>query len=176
MIDNEFVFELDLKFNRQEMIRCSKFVSAENSLMPHQRSVEDFDYFLKIQKEIPILGSVWNVYDFRPGFLLDVHVDSARTSTLNIPLLGGEDSVTKFYENSITESVYVEKQRLHQIKNDVTEKFNFTLVRPSIIRTDVPHSIKVGKSHRLIISWGLVCDFDDAKKYFKNRLNTIKWE
>lgn len=171
MIDNQYVFELDLELDLTEMIFCSIKSNPKKNFLSHQRSVEDFDYFLKLQKKIPILGSIWNVYNFKPGYLLDVHTDSHRTATLNIPLLGGEDSITKFYENQNIESIYIESRNINQVKNKLDEKFSFTLTKPTIIKTDIPHSIKVGESHRLIISWGLICGFEEAKNYFKNQLN-----
>jgi len=168
MIDNQYVFELDIKFNLTEMIFCSINSKTKKGLLSHQRSVKDFDYFLQLQKKIPILGSIWNVYNFKSEFVLDVHTDSHRTAALNIPLLGGEDSVTKFYKNQNIKSTYIENQNINQITEELEETFYFTLTKPAIIKADVPHSIKVGKSHRLIISWGLTCDFDTAKTYFKD--------
>lgn len=173
MIDNRYVFEVDFKFNLTEMIRCSITSIPKKNLLPHQRSVEDFDYFLQLQKDIPVLGSIWNVYNFKPNFLLDIHTDSHRTAALNIPLIGGEDSITKFYKDQNIRSTYIENKNINQITDRLEETFSFTLTRPAIIKTNVPHSIKVGKSHRLIISWGLICDFDEAKNYFKNHLNKI---
>lgn len=173
MIDNSCVFELDLEFNLTEMILCSINSTSKPGLLSHQRLVEDFDYFLQLQKRIPILGSIWNVYNFKPDFLLDVHTDSHRTAALNIPLLGGEDSVTKFYKNQNIETTYVQNQNINRITDILEEEFSFTLTKPAIIKTDIPHSIKVGKSHRLIVSWGLTCSFEEAKNYFKNQLNKI---
>lgn len=176
MINNDCILELDLEFDLIKLIRFATKSRPKKDLLSHQRLTEDFDYLVQIRKKIPILGSIWNVYDFKPDYLLDIHTDSHRTATLNIPLLGGEDSITKFYENQNIESTYVESRNINQITSKLDEKFSFTLTRPTVIKTDIPHSIKVGKSHRLIISWGLTCNFDEAKNYFNDRLNKINWE
>jgi hypothetical protein len=176
MIDNDYILELNLEFNLIKMIRFATKSKSKKDLLPHQRLVEDFDYLAQIQKKIPILGTIWNVYNFKSNYLLDTHIDSHRTATLNIPLLGGEDSVTKFYKNQNVESTYIKNQNINLITDKLEETFRFTLVRPTVIKTDVPHSIKVGKSDRLSISWGLVCSFDEAKNYFKYQSDKIYLE
>lgn len=166
MIDNEYVFELDVKFNIKEL------VSIINNLKPsglrqHQQNAVDYEYTNYLyQKHNKILGSVWNYYLLKPQTGFPTHIDAKRTATLNIPIYGHYGSTTAFYEMPKGELVYSDKLIGYEFDSDVKETFRFTLTKPSFVRIDAPHSVMAGKQHRLILSWGLVVDFDEAKRYF----------
>jgi len=166
MIDNEYVFELDLEFN------TNQFVSIINNLKPsglrsHQQKAEDYEYTNNIyRKHHKLLGNVWNYYLLKPQTGFPTHIDAKRNATLNIPIYGSVGSTTKFYEMPKDELVYNDRLIGYEFENNVKETFSFTLTKPSFVRVNVPHSVMSGDEHRLIISWGLVVDFDNAKKYF----------
>ena len=167
MIDNEYIFELDTTFNIKEL------VSIINNLKPsglrhHQQNAVDYAYTNQLyQKHNNILGNIWNYYLLKPQTGFPIHIDAKRTATLNIPLYGHHGSVTSFYEMPTGVLTYSDKLIGYEFENTVNKTFEFTLTTPSFVRVNVPHSIMAGKQHRLILSWGLVCDFDEAKRYFK---------
>jgi hypothetical protein len=167
MIDNEYVFELSTIFDTTE------FISIIDNLKPsglrsHQQYAIDYNYTNQLyQKHKSILGNIWNYYLLKPNTGFPVHIDAKRTATLNIPLYGHQGSVTSFYEMPTGNLTYSDKLIGYEFENNVNKTFEFTLTTPSFVRVNVPHSIMAGKQHRLILSWGLVCDFDEAKNYFK---------
>lgn len=168
MIYNDFILELNLKLDKKKLFQAIVSSNRSPQLQPHQRKVAESEYLNKVKQEIPILGSLYNIYDFPPNFCLKTHIDSARIATLNIPLLGGKDSITKIYESNFSHKKYVSYQRLHLIEEDLEEIFNFTLTKPTIMRTDIPHSVQTGKERRLVLSWGLICSFDEARDFFQS--------
>lgn len=170
MINNDYVAELKLDFDINNLINIAGNSTNRSNYKKHQFHVEENIYLKNIQNEFPILGLSWNFYNFLPGKGIDVHIDSARTCALNIPLSGSEDSLTTFYEFKENMSRhYHEAGMLYYITDVLNVAFEFRLLKPTIIRTDVPHSVKAGKVPRSIISWGIhKLNFFEAKNYFKS--------
>jgi hypothetical protein len=167
MIDNEFVCELDLNLDIRELLSIMSNLKS-NELKPHQQHCTDYEYINNIyQRHIDILGALWNHYLLAPNTGIPMHTDAGRPSALNIPLYGSSSSTTTFYEMPVKESLYDDRIVSYRYKDKTRELFKFTLNRPTLVRTNVPHSVMAGNEKRLIISWGLLVDFDYAKEYFK---------
>lgn len=166
MIDNEYVFELDIKFNTTSLISIINNLKI-SGLRQHQQNAVDYEYTNHLfQKHNTILGNVWNFYLLKPQTGFPPHIDARRTATLNIPLYGHYGSTTTFYEMPTDELVYSDKLIYYEFESTVNKTFEFTLTKPSFVRIDAPHSVMAGKQHRLIISWGLTVSFNKAKEYF----------
>jgi hypothetical protein len=166
MIDNEYVFELDVIFDTKQLISIINNLKV-SGLRHHQQNAVDYEYTNYLfQKHKKILGSVWNFYFLKPQTGFPTHIDAKRTATLNIPLLGHQGSITTFYEMPTDELVYSDKLIGYEFESTVNKTFEFTLTKPSFVRVDAPHSVMAGKQHRLIISWGLAVSFNEAKEYF----------
>lgn len=166
MIDNDYVFEVNIEFdiNEFELIINNLKLSG---LRAHQQKAEDYEYTNQVyQKHHKVLGNIWNYYLLKPNTGFPIHIDARRTAALNIPIYGSTGSVTKFYEMPDEELIYNDRLIAYQFQNNVEEKFEFTLTKPSVIRVNVPHSVMAGNEHRLIISWGLNTDLPNAKQYF----------
>ena len=170
MIENEYILELELDLNNELLIELALTSTNVPELKKHQRFTKDYPYLEELRNRYSILGQLWNVYHFKPFTGIDTHVDTGRFCTLNIPLKGSENSLTKFYKSETSmKQVYHDPGVLNYIKTPLTSVFEFTLLRPTLIRTDVPHSVLAGKENRLIISWGIhELDFYQAKNFFKS--------
>ena len=167
MINNNFVFELPFSLDLAAIRLVALKSTSNNSLPFFQRSVNDYDLLVDMSKKFPVLGTRWNVYKFPAHQGLPIHTDGKRDATLNIPIAGGEDSQTIFYNtpNEI-KSYYDEDRIFHVLEGSFEEQFKFTLTKPTVIKTTVPHSVSVGKVPRIILSWGLTVSFEEAKTFF----------
>ena len=166
MINNKYVFELDVKFNTTEFISIINNLKI-SGLRQHQQNAVDYEYTNYLfQKHKTILGSVWNYYFLTPYTGFRKHIDAKRAATLNIPLYGHEGSTTKFYEMPADGLEYNDKMIAYDVNGPVKETFSFTLTSPSFINVTEPHSVKSGPHDRLILSWGLAVGFEEAKQYF----------
>jgi hypothetical protein len=173
MIDNDYAFELDIDFDKATLGHLIREAPRESDMMPHQRKVEHYGYLLEIKSRYPILGSSWNIYNLKPGFHLVPHIDAARVATVNFPIRGGQDSYTSFFEMNEKPTEYIPHLQAHVTNEDLKEVFKFVLMKPTLIRTDIPHSVQVGKIPRLVFSWGLTqgVDFFQAKEFFKSKFS-----
>ena len=170
MIDNEYACELELDLDYKLLTQIALSSNSEPDLQGHQRKVIHYEYLKSLQSKYTILGGLWNVYTFRPNSGLDPHVDAKRLTTLNIPIEGTTESITRFYElpeNSNKE--FIPTQALYRIEQPGPEVFNFVLLKPTLINTAIPHSALAGNVTRHIISWSIpTLSFDEAKAYFKS--------
>ena len=168
MIDNDFVYELPFDVDTKQLLSMVSNV-RNNKLKKHQHHVEDYPYIADIKARYPILGTIWNFYYFKPNTGLEPHIDGKRTAAVNIPLSGSEFSRTTFYKSDSEIILAYDNTRvLHSIKSRLDPVFEFTLSRPTLIRTDVPHSVIAGNEPRLIISWGVIKNFEESKEFFKS--------
>jgi hypothetical protein len=162
MIDNEYVFELDAIFDTKELISIINNLKV-SGLRQHQQNAVDYEYTnCLFQKHKKILGSVWNYYLLTPYSGFRKHIDAKRTATLNIPLYGHDGSATTFYKMPTGSLEYNDKMIAYNVDDEVEETFSFTLTNPSFVNVTEPHSVKSGSQERLILSWGLVVDFEEA--------------
>lgn len=170
MINNEYACELSLDLDYELLTKIVLNSKNDPDLKEWQRKVIHYEYLKSLQSKYTILGNLWNVYTFRPNSGLDPHIDAKRLTTLNIPIEGTEESITRFYklsENSNKE--FIPTKVLYSIEQLGPEVFNFVLLKPTLINTAIPHSALAGSVTRHIISWSIpILSFDEAKAYFKS--------
>ena len=173
-INNDYVMELPYHF---DVLKLKEVVyQALGSSRNHQYEVNNFPYMQRIQKLLPLLGWRWNIYTFPPYRGLDVHVDARRRACINIPISGGEGSVTSFYQaKPKMTTVYDPQKILYNVQDDLEKIFEFTLSKPSLINNEAPHSAFAGSQERVIISWGLRDNigFKEAKQIIADLADVV---
>ena len=170
MIDNDYVFEISEILDTEKLLTIALNAKNDVTLKKHQFDINQDPYLQDIQKKFPILGRTWNFYSFLPYQGIDPHIDARRTCALNIPLKGSENSLTTFYHpEDNMEKEYSDRGVLYYIKKPLEIAYQFTLTKPALIKTSVPHSVRAGFSPRSIISWGIhELDFSQSKKFFQS--------
>ena len=172
MINNDYVCELNLDLDYAVLKNLALTSFASGGLRSHQRRVNDYDYLKSLRSKYTVLGDLWNVYRFQPNTGLGTHIDWSRKTTLNIPLEGTEESITRFYKFPEKFKILPrEEQALFHFNmaGEFEEVFNFSLLKPSLVKTDIPHSVLASKVPRLIISWSIPeLTFEEARSYFKS--------
>ena len=167
MTPSDYIFELDWDIDIDNLLRLINS-PVEPGMKVHQRSVELDPYLISLREKFPILSPTWNIYKFGPYDGLPPHIDGKRKSAINIPLIGSENSITKFFSSKDKiVSYYDETRVLHAITSELKEEFSFTLSKPTLINNSVPHSVRAGPTTRIIISWSISdLDFYQARDYF----------
>lgn len=135
----------------------------------HQRKVADEPYLLELQKEYPFFGDLYNIYTYPPGYITPIHICPGRGCAVNIPISYTEDSHTVFYKiKENAELTYVTERVYHVIKEeDAVEVFRYTLDRPTLMNTQLPHGVFGGPAQtRTIMSWSvrMNSDYETTKK------------
>jgi hypothetical protein len=95
-----------------------------------------------------------------------IHIDSGRRSALNIPLINCDvKSITSFYEKPKlfkNNLVPIEEYHISIVTGDLNIIEEFNLLKPTIINTSTPHSVKNnGTGYRIIMSWGSMLNFNE---------------
>lgn len=95
-----------------------------------------------------------------------IHIDSGRRSALNIPLLNcNAKSITSFYEEPIlfkNNLVPIEEYHISIVTGTLNIVEEFSLLKPTLINTAMPHSVKNnGTGYRIIMSWGSMLSFNE---------------
>jgi hypothetical protein len=173
MIDNDYIYELDIDFDIRYLLNLITKYKQDTTLLKHQRLVANDQYLTGIKNKFQILSPIWNFYDFEPNRVLNCHIDSERSCALNIPLTGTLQSSTIFYNlPKLANLDYDDTRKLNWVNGctDNDKIFEFTLSRPTLIKNSIPHSVKNGPSRRIILSWSITKDisFEEAKDFFKN--------
>lgn len=172
MIDNNFVLETSLKFDTSYLLNLVNRAIQHRDIKRHQRLVIDDPYLNSIKQQFPILSSKWNFYNLEPHVNIPPHVDALRNCALNIPLQGTADSKTLFYKSVSSENlVHNDEKALYWAKNDLEKMYEFSLLNPTLIKNDIPHSVTNGPHRRIILSWSINLDtsFEQAKLIFKDK-------
>jgi hypothetical protein len=135
----------------------------------HQRRVCDEPYLLELQKQYTFLSNLYNIYTTPPNYLTPIHICPARGCAINIPISYTEDSHTIFYKIKDTvQTTYIEERIYEVIKEeDAIETFRYTLDRPTLMNTQLPHGVIGGPLRaRTIMSWSvnLDSDYETTKK------------
>ena len=134
-----------------------------SGLATHQRRVRDEEYLVELQKQYPFLSGLYNIYTTPPNYLTPIHICPARGCAINIPIIYTEDSHTIFYKiKDDAETKYIEDRIYKVIKEkDAIEVFRYTLDRPTLMNTQLPHGVVGGPLRpRTIMSWSVVLDSD----------------
>ena len=171
MINNDYAYELDFDFDLVYLENLIlTFVKKNKDLKRHQRLVSEDPYLNSVKEKFPLLSSIWNYYDILPYARLAPHIDARRSCALNIPIRGTEGSSTLFYKPTADLNLRYDNERvLNWVNSDLEKVFEFELVKPTLIRNDVPHAVINGSSRRIILSWSIVINysFDEAKEFFQ---------
>lgn len=159
MINNEYAFTpaIDLDLGRLKEIALRNLSTRVPGLASHQRLVSTDEYLISVNKKFPFLSNLYNLYETPQSYVTPVHIDSARTCALNIPVINTENSHTVFYiPNKEYVHTTIAKRAYHLVESDVTEIFRFTLTCPTLINTKIPHGVlDSGTDIRVILSWSI---------------------
>jgi hypothetical protein len=154
--------------DNRELVRLIHMRHRDPDLLLHQRKVENYPYMTEIKKQIPILGSIFNIYIFLPNAILNTHIDSDRLCALNIPLSNTSHSNTIFYSRVSDKKQYVSSRILDEVEEGA-ELFRFNMNKPVVFNTTIPHKVVNHQpNHRISISWGFNCDFEEAVDFFES--------
>ncbi len=162
-MNNRYIFypnmDLDLDKLREICLRRNK--QNIPGMATHHRLVEDEPYLIDLRNKYPFLSPIYNIYTTPAGYITPVHVCPNRSCALNIPIEYTEDSHTVFYEIPEDNSSQYNKQRIyHVINTKGTEVFRYTLDRPVVMNTLLPHGVFGGpKRDRTIMSWSITFDY-----------------
>jgi hypothetical protein len=149
-------------------LRDATFKSRADGLLRYQRPVTDHTYLINVQKRIPILGDIYNLYIFNPWEIVPTHIDSNRLAALNIPIRNTNTSVTSFYRNSNSDKRFDARRTFDEI-DEVGELFSFNMTQPLVFNTSIPHRVDNHQSKfRVSLSWGFNCSFEEAVEFFES--------
>ena len=172
MIRNEFIHELDIDLDMDYITRLvtEKQNKSADGLRKHQRKVSDDPYMSSILTKYPLLNNIYNINLVEPFTAVPLHIDSFRSCALNIPITGTGGSHTIFYRADDAVLEHAESNQFDLIKSPATEIFRFTMTRPVLLNTKIPHKvINVKNYSRLTVSWSFQkTTFQEAVDYFNS--------
>jgi hypothetical protein len=176
-MNNDYIFipTLDLDTELIKDIVKRNINVQVPGMATHHRLIKNESYLEKIKEKYYFLSSVYNIYDTRWDYITPVHIDSNRYCALNIPIENVEGSYTVYYElhNELISNL-IPSRAYSTVESEKIEKFRFTLDRPTIINTKIPHNIihNNTKNNRIIMSWSVNENytFDDVKKILMSML------
>jgi hypothetical protein len=137
-------------------------------LKTHQRKIENEPYLIELKNKYPFLSPLYNIYTTGAGYITPIHICPGRGCALNIPVIYTEDSHTIFYELRGDVIKKYSVPRIYEIiESDTVEVYRYTLDRPVIMNTQLPHGVIGGPNGpRTIMSWSidLAYDYETIKK------------
>jgi hypothetical protein len=162
---DQFIFYPKLNF---DLIRIKEIVIRNMNLeipgyATHQRRVQDDTYLIELQAHYPFLSSLYNIYTTGAGYRTPIHICPGRGCAINIPIIYTKDSHTIFYEIKETAKTEYNEERIYKVikEEDAVEVFRYTLDRPTLMNTQLPHGVIGGPmGPRTIMSWSVVLDSD----------------
>jgi hypothetical protein len=167
MVDLIYYPKIDLDYDYlKQLVYSSTPIEGRPN---HHRLVEDDEYMTMLRNKYSFLSPIYNVYRMKGG--LPLHVDAARQCTLNIPLVNTEYSTTIVYEPVSSDTLHDAKTVIHIItdRTNLVETLRFSLDRPTLFNTTVPHEVVQRDSEeRISISWSISSEFsfEQAMKLF----------
>ena len=132
----------------------------------HQHPIEEEPYLVELQNQYPFFSNIYNIYTTPPGYVTPIHICPNRGCAVNIPISYTEDSYTTFYEIKNDAELTRVDERIYDVirEEDTVEVFRYTLDRPTLMNTQLPHGVFGGpKYRRTIISWSINLDWDYEK-------------
>lgn len=158
MIQNNYIHELDLDLDIDYLKKLVDRDKPLDGTFKHHRIVANDSYLTEVKNKFPFLSPIFNIYKFEPGKIVKTHIDGDRFCAINIPIYNTEESYTVFYnKDDNLELEYDEQRILHYVKGCPTEAFRFTITKPTLINTTVPHGVvNFGKNTRIIMSWSVL--------------------
>jgi hypothetical protein len=169
MIDNEYIFELDIGIDLEHL--KTKVANIDPNKAEFQQLIDQDPYLKNLKLAYPFLSPKFNIYFSDPKSEIPLHIDAKRNCALNIPLENTVDSHTIFYKFiEDPKLTYNSKWIFNEINSKVEETFRFTLMKPTLINNAVPHSVlNYGDKRRIVLSWSILPEytFNEIKKCFQ---------
>lgn len=164
-MNNKYIFYPDIPF---DMDKIRDIVTRRiNDVMPgyatHQRRVSHEPYLVELQKQYPFFSNLYNIYTTPPNYVTPIHICPNRGCAVNIPIFYTEDSHTVFYEIKEDAELTHVQERIYDVikEEDAVEVFRYTLDRPTLMNTQLPHGVFGGPLRkRTIMSWSVSLDSD----------------
>lgn len=160
----KYIFYPNMDFDLEVLqeISIRNMNKLYDDLKTHQRKVEDEPYLVELRKKYPFLSQLYNIYTTSAGYVTPIHICPGRGCALNIPVIYTEDSYTTFYELKGEVVKKYSVPRIYEIiESDTIEVYRYTLDRPVIMNTQLPHGVIGGpKGPRTIMSWSIELDYD----------------
>jgi hypothetical protein len=109
------------------------------------------------KEKYPFFSDLYNVYTTAANYITPIHICPGRGCALNIPVIYTEDSYTIFYELKGEVIKNYSVPRIYEIiESDTVEVYRYTLDKPVIMNTLLPHGVIGGpKGPRTIMSWSI---------------------
>ncbi len=167
-MNNKYIYYPSINF---DMVKIQDIISRNlkaeiPGLATHQRKIETEPYLLTLQEQYPFFSNLYNIYTTPPGYRTPIHICPGRGCAINIPITYTEDSYTVFYEiKDSAKKTYIEERIYEVIKEeDAVETFRYTLDRPTLMNTQLPHGVIGGPNKaRTIMSWSITLDWNYEK-------------
>jgi hypothetical protein len=161
-MNNQYIFypSFDLDLEKIKKIVFKNLYKLVPGAPTHHRLVKNEPYLVDLKTRYPFLSNIYNIYPTNPGYVTPIHICPGRSCALNIPIEYTEDSHTVFYELcEPKESIHNTDRVYDVINSDVKEVFRYTLTRPVIMNTLLPHGVFGGPDKmRIIMSWSITFD------------------
>ncbi len=163
-MNEKYIFYPNMEFDvtKLQEIAIRNMHNFDSNLKTHQRKIENEPYLVELKNKYPFLSSLYNIYTTSPGYITPIHICPGRGCALNIPVIYTEDSYTIFYELKGEVIKKYSEQRIYEIiESDTFEVYRYTLDRPVIMNTQLPHGVVGGKKGpRTIMSWSIGLDYN----------------
>jgi hypothetical protein len=164
-MNNKYIFYPNIPFDMDKItdIVTRRLTERISGYATHQRKVADEPYLVELRKDYPFFSSLYNIYATPPGYVTPIHICPGRGCAVNIPIVYTEDSHTIFYEITENAEFTHVTERIYDVfkKEDAVEVFRYTLDRPTLMNTKLPHGVLGGPAHkRIIMSWSIDLDSD----------------
>jgi len=167
-MNNKYIYYPSINF---DMVKIRDIISRNlnaeiTGFATHQRKIETEPYLLTLQEQYPFFSNLYNIYTTPPGYRTPIHICPGRGCAVNIPITYTEDSHTIFYEiKDSAKTTHIEERIYEVIKEeDAVEIFRYTLDRPTLMNTQLPHGVIGGPSKsRTIMSWSINLDWNYEK-------------
>lgn len=162
---DKYIFfpKLDFDLNKINQIVNRNLNKTVAGYATHQRLVQDEPYLVSLKEKYLFFSDLYNIYSTPPGYITPIHICPERGCALNIPISYTENSHTIFYEiKEDTKLTYV-KDRIYDTirEEDTVEVFRYTLDRPTLMNTKLPHGVIGGPlKYRIIMSWSIRLEYD----------------
>lgn len=164
-MNNKYIYYPNLDFDLEKIkeIVFRNDRKRYKDLATHQHRIKEEPYLIELQEKYPFLSNIYNIYSTAPGYRTPIHICPNRGCAINIPISYTEDSHTIFYEIKDNAKLMHIKERIYDVirEEDATEVFRYTLDRPTLMNTQLPHGVIGGPlKKRTIMSWSINLDSD----------------
>lgn len=167
LINEDYIFIPNIKLNLDTLteIVFRNLHISEPDLASHQRYVNKEPYLIFLKNQYPFLSNLYNIYPTPPNHTVPIHICPNRGCALNIPIQYTEDSFTVFYTpKEEIKKTYIIPRIYHIIESEMEEVYRYTLDRPVIMNTLLPHGVFGGPDNtRIIMSWSIITSYEKTK-------------